>query len=461
MSIREVINYSNNLLKGERKIVKKDKEVSSVKGRFKVEIFDSLTGKKTYEAESENRITAALSNVAYMDTIYNTILYNTSKRNLIEAYNSDNSYAPNRFLVLTDTSIEEDPYDPIVYGNILGYADLWTAYSGSDILKGTINNMETTLINDTKHFVIDFPTHVANGTFNSIYTLGGIGINTFYPRLNSVYYDYTFANNNIQWIFNKVNMCVDENNIYVLKVDSKIIGIFNKSTLEFSKEITVSVDCRAISYDRVGNIWGISTNGKSIYKLSKNTLELLETIELPTGSYYLASNNPIDITVNEGFIYIIQKGYDMSGEGSTFKICRIGKDGTYNKSLVLGGSYEYYITKLKSGSELLVGSSKDNMFILDDDLNIDCTHKSSWSSCILDSGTNACDITFDPEMNTVYSGYYSSSNSSYNALKRGYFVPALSHTLLPEPITKTPTNTMKIQYDITVEKVGVFSMPSH
>ena len=58
----------------------KYKDIIPARGRFKIELFDDLTGRKIYEAESENRITAALGNVAYMEMIYNSILDNANPR---------------------------------------------------------------------------------------------------------------------------------------------------------------------------------------------------------------------------------------------------------------------------------------------------------------------------------------------------------------------------------------------
>ena len=51
-------------------------------------------------------------------------------------------------------------------------------------------------------------------------------------------------------------------------------------------------------------------------------------------------------------------------------------------------------------------------------------------------------------------------SSSYGKIVMSWVVPAGAHTLLPEPVTKTPTNTMKIQYDLTVDFVYSFDMPS-
>lgn len=460
--MRESISFSKDFISGIRKEKVKYKDIVPARGIFKVQLFDDLTGRKVYEAESENRITAALGNVAYMEMIYNSILDNTSPGYISKVYNNNYSYAPNRVLVLSDTTMEENQYDPFIYGEVIGYSDLWTAYSGSSSLRGTINLSESQRYDNTKHFVVDFPTHAANGTFNSIYTLGSTGSSSPYtPRLNSIYYDYNFVSSKGSWVFDKVNICIDEEKLYVLKVDNTKIGVFDKKQLDFIKEVTISKTCRAITYDRVGNLWGLSTNGKSVYKFSKDDFSLLETINVPASGYYSYSNTAIDICANEGFIYIIQQGRNSSSESTTTMIAKLGKDGVYFNKINLGGYNDYYISKLRSGSEFMVASKSERVYCLDENLEIIYNHLASWSKVIQGDYSYAEDFTYDWENGVVYSGYYSGSSTGNNYLRKGYFVPALSHTLLPEPITKTPTNTMKIQYDITVDRVGVFDMPEH
>ncbi|NSJ92506.1 hypothetical protein G7A79_25800, partial [Coprococcus sp. MSK.21.13] len=67
MSFRESISYSKDFLTG-RKIEKvKKKLIMPVQGIATVKLYDDLTGKQVYEAKSENRITAALANIAFLD----------------------------------------------------------------------------------------------------------------------------------------------------------------------------------------------------------------------------------------------------------------------------------------------------------------------------------------------------------------------------------------------------------
>ncbi|MBC2580062.1 hypothetical protein [Clostridium sp. DJ247] len=62
---------------------------------------------------------------------------------------------------------------------------------------------------------------------------------------------------------------------------------------------------------------------------------------------------------------------------------------------------------------------------------------------------------FDTETLFAFDDY------SYGKINEYYIVPASAHTMLPEAVTKTPINTMKIQYDFTCDYVNPLDMPSH
>ncbi|WP_243128899.1 hypothetical protein [Clostridium novyi] len=47
-----------------------------VQGIATVKLYDDLTGKQVYEAKSENRITAVLTNIAFLDEFYYPMLDN-------------------------------------------------------------------------------------------------------------------------------------------------------------------------------------------------------------------------------------------------------------------------------------------------------------------------------------------------------------------------------------------------
>lgn len=116
MAFKESVAYSKDLVNGTEIEVLKKKLIMPFTGTAIVKLYDSLTGKQTYEAKSENRISAVFGNMAYLDGFYYPMLDNTQD-------------------------------------NILN--DIYTTYP-------------FTRITGTKHYVMDFPTNAANGTFRGV-----------------------------------------------------------------------------------------------------------------------------------------------------------------------------------------------------------------------------------------------------------------------------------------------------
>src|SRR5690606_15738890 len=73
-------------------------------------------------------------------------------------------------MTLTDASHAEQPNKEwYMKGNEIGWALTTGPYSGSDEKRGSYNTSESFTTQEQVHIVIDFPTHAANGTFQSIY----------------------------------------------------------------------------------------------------------------------------------------------------------------------------------------------------------------------------------------------------------------------------------------------------
>lgn len=148
MPYKQSLSYSQDLIKGTRLEVLKKKPILPFTGTATIKLYDSLTGKQTYEAKSENRISAVFGNTAYLDGFYYPMLDNNIKdilRNIYSTY-------PFRIMVLTTGDIPEDAYDYWTWGNIVGYADSVYPYSGNDNLRGSLNQSETTRNDTTRHY---------------------------------------------------------------------------------------------------------------------------------------------------------------------------------------------------------------------------------------------------------------------------------------------------------------------
>ncbi|WP_051556514.1 hypothetical protein [Alkalihalobacterium bogoriense] len=166
MAIREVISYNKDLLTGDLFTLLKNKENTGIKGKVLIEVFDAQTHEKVKEAYTENIIP---------DLIFKDMFLRYFAGEVMGIGNTNHNHTKNLFnnIFLTDSTKAEMAGTEKVFGNVVGYAHRNSTYSGQDPLRGTINLAESKLeIRNNKirvNFVFDFPTHAANGEFESIF----------------------------------------------------------------------------------------------------------------------------------------------------------------------------------------------------------------------------------------------------------------------------------------------------
>lgn len=452
LALKESIAYSRNLITGKTKEIIKKKFILPFQGIATVKLYDDLTGKQVYEAKSENRISAVFGNCAFLEGYYYPMLDNEISFLLKGIYSS----YPFRVMVLTTGDIPEDPYDYWTWGNIVGYADGWYAYSGSSILRGTVNKAEwartNTAASGTRHFVIDFPTNAANGTFRSIYWTGGGSDDSTpqSPSVNITYLKRKVMQGTSATSLSSYNLCVDEANLYCLY--SKSIVVFDKNTGERKSDIALSATSKAVAYDGL-NFWILVSDG-SFKKTDKN-FNVLNTFSkseaLPGDLVY--SVEYCDIYASDNYVYITYKGCtDTSGSNSKYKSCvaKYNKDGTFvSKADIFSGSY---------GKVFITGIPNNKLWIVINDSSCVQLNENLSIYSITDYSSRwYYSICWDKTKQTLFAY----CDSGYGTVSEYYIVPASAHTLLPEPVTKTPTNTMKIQYDFTCDYVYPLDMPAH
>ncbi|SKA99748.1 hypothetical protein SAMN05443428_1383 [Caloramator quimbayensis] len=164
--MREVVSYNKDFLSNTVFIETKLKDERGIKGKVLVELFDSKTNKKVKEAYTENIIP---------DLFFKDMFIRHFAGGIMGIGPRESDYYNNNFecIYLTDSTKPESANTERISGNITGYAYRNTEYSGTDPLRGTINKAESKMelangkIRVT--FVFDFPTHAANGKFESIY----------------------------------------------------------------------------------------------------------------------------------------------------------------------------------------------------------------------------------------------------------------------------------------------------
>lgn len=346
MLYKQSLSYSKDLIKGTKIEVPKKKLILPFIGTATVKLYDALTGKQTYEAKSENRISAVFGNMAYLDGFYYPILDNMQENILSDIYTT----YPFRVMVLTTGDIAEDPYDYFTWGSIIDYADGWYTYSGSYVLRGAVNISETTRTNTgasgIRHYVIDFPTSAANGTFKSIYWTGGVGTGETAqnPKINSLYSKIALEAGTSSTSLPSYNLCTDGINFYALIKNTTSLVVYDKVTGVKKDNIILSASAKAIAYDDT-NFWLLISDG-SFKKLDKNFTVVSsypKSAAIPAD--LVCDVEYFDIAVNAAFVYITYNGCtDTSGSSSKYKSCiaKYNKDGTFaSKTEIYTGSIGY------------------------------------------------------------------------------------------------------------------------
>lgn len=191
--MRKAVGYDRSYIDGSIKEHIKMKPDVDIKGVVTIQMFDEA-GNIEREIKTENRITDSIARMAFMDYFCCRIRgnpwgrqweYNDSEvgsnisikdSSYIEGYSSSYSYsrfsyftAPFKHLLLTDDTNTESAFARTIKGNIIGWADKSRPYAGASTVKGTINLSESVFTEDNLHFVFDFPTSVANGSFQKLW----------------------------------------------------------------------------------------------------------------------------------------------------------------------------------------------------------------------------------------------------------------------------------------------------
>ena len=143
-------------------IVKHKPENVTAKGIATMQLTNVETGEVDYEVRSENIIMDFIGKNAYNYAFFTRM----------SGLDGGTLY-PFDSIHLTNWNEDEKANTPCFLGVRRGWAHRTDGYVGTDTLRGTINSAETRTYvnNDGKYvmsFVFDWPTHAANGTFNSI-----------------------------------------------------------------------------------------------------------------------------------------------------------------------------------------------------------------------------------------------------------------------------------------------------
>lgn len=531
--MRQIKGYDKSFIDGTIKEHIKIKPDVEIKGIVTIQLFDE-SGKLEREIKTENRITDSIARMAFMDYFccrirgnpwgkqyeYNDSEVGSSQASKDTNYNEQNgsySYftAPFRHFFLTDDTTPEDSFARGIKGNIIGWADKSRPYAGASTAKGTINLSETLFTENNLHFVFDFSTSVANGTFQKLWwcemmydlatqeTLYGLkpisrnfkldsyasrSVNTpMGTNFTPGYYSFTYSHYYRVFKYN--------NKLYVVGINyntSKMcMAVIDINTQEYS-EVDLYTTMGLTSTSFRPNHWMMAQENNYVYIFYINNPTKLHRLNLD-------DNTKTEITLSAGYTTLIgQQIPEISsswyGNIESYLLnglvgCKNGKlyipirynNGSVNKTFILvcnpdanltkTALYDMSVTATPTGPFAAIASLLNGY-----DLRLQPRDADTWFVCngsytfITDNSFNVIDITcrnYTFDYSNVLEDTNGSAIKKYRVSRNGNFInqwghdwllwePVAAMTLLPSPVTKTPTNTMKIQYDFNIQKADPF-----
>ena len=448
MEFRESISYNKDLITGEETFLHKQKPIIPLRGTAKIELFDDLSGKKVYEAKTENIINNIVSKYAFMDYFYDKIK---------GAKGLSHYLAPFQYMVLTDYKGAEDADMEFYKGSLVGYVDKAVAYSGLDTLCGTVNLSETKLDSTGDgllHFVFDFPTHAANGTFQSLWWVGNLitspskkrTITSECPctRTDGKGYSGNYAGLVLVRVSNKWVAIIGQNS-----VSNSVSGFYPKYALVLNDDFTFYkyIDISGkVSSSSINNYcgWGSSETDLIIY------------------NGYISSNNVCLLNIEtEQINYITCNASDYGNPniGANIRNNKLYISGSKFAEFSINGGSATFIKEYGPCTSYSFTDYNDNIGLVNASGNICFIENGILEITPVKVNTNTLQRHIKYRQNNSDMGYVLESilqDGTTVTLTIGEYsigTQVGAQTLLASPVTKTPTNTMKIQYDFQVEKV--------
>lgn len=379
------------------------KKAKPARGFITVQLFDEF-GHIVQEEKTENKMTYLVTN--RMKWRLRQDFYNGHPSSTL----TEPVYPLN--CIILDSSTDATIYDtyPLYrnIGQVIGWSNK-TNYSGTDTFRGTINAAESYTNNERVHYVFDWPTHAANGTFQTI-AWGNISSNKITGSYISTFsspdsYPYGFT-----W---------GGTNLWVGGYFSKKIYKINPNTGEVVNSFTTQISfLKGLAWDGTNYLWAI--NNSNIYKMNPNTGEIISSLINPVTS-------PVGFTCDGTNLWIT--GYD---EHKIYKV---------NPST--GAIIDLFPTPNSESRGLTWDGT--NLWVVDYygssiyKLN---PNTGGVISSFAQPVTSPQGIAWDGTNLWVVNQYY---------IYKGIDAQIGTITRIPNPVTKTSTNTMKVQYDFIFE----------
>lgn len=496
----------------------------NLEGRYTIQLFDK-DGSLLNENKGHNCINKGLFGTMYNNFLLNGIVKNDCMYNT--PYGSEvinNNYAVSGlvkwlFLTKSDLSNKEDSQNAVILGDIAGFAHSDDSNIYSDSKRGVINKSESAIVNNyidggnrvqsiTKHFVWDFGTDKANGTFSDIYlrcnnnydatsdySVSELNSLRFHNRVyNSFYLNCKNVAGSNYYKCDTGSASHDKDNVYIqnylLASDSNKSGTgYNAAyyTPTYCYDTITKIDMKSLKTEYItlqvpsdnasrqaiivqggGLLWRIERSYNctrytldGTYKDTINLANLFSSakVDIPaavtqiiykTDSYSytnsIFSNGVFSFTGDNNNIYISYK--NSTGD---FYIVTIDKNGNKLSEILSSNSrYKTLCIFYIDNHELLIDVISGESFIIKVDGTLENTNELGNIINI-----EKCMCAFYSKDGDLFYNFLEDKLYNFNTFKVAKIIPWSSHIKLDTPITKTSANTMKIQYDITCEYVPV------
>ncbi|MED4904131.1 hypothetical protein [Parageobacillus thermoglucosidasius] len=411
---------------GERIEIPYTKAPAPVRGLVKLELFDDLTGKKIEEIKSENFISKYV-HLYWEQLMRRSFIYHlNSQQGNLSGFSSLLDFPFNTFWLLDYNKPEDPENERIAPGKVVGYATRYT-YSGSDTKRGSINLAESFANAEQIHYVFDFPTHAANGTFQSL--IWSSAVEDSYIMWPYVRYT-TFSGSG--FIMRSSGIAITDTEVFIRSEEDDKVRVYDKNTFKgassqpkrefYLQYSNVLAMCYAMGY-----LWTVSYQDGKIRKVDPQNGTTLETITPNGGPSSLSG-----ITFDGVDFWVTDSTYSSTPQALVF---RVGLDGTikqawqdtYRRYWDIAYIPEYDLFMLADGA------SNSGMTIRNRNGEFICMFRTTF----LIGYYHAVDYKNGEVWHTNL------NNDITKQINGGL----AARTLLPSAVTKTNMNTMKVTYD--------------
>lgn len=499
MKQRRTIARKENFLTGEVIELEKFKPYKNARAVQTIELFDAATGKLIERTTAENffsrNVEAIQKQFALAALLSHQTGMDTSGYRLDQGWNSNtNSFAdpskimpfeklygsynaPLKYVVLTTDDTKEEPEkETMLKGQVIGWADRATTYSGSSTRQGTINTSESYGERGHMHLVFDWPTHAANGTFNSV----NFASNYYYNDFN---YWLGYQSNNISadgkgFNFHSSNRGIkikdgylyfsgykkDESsssqriyripiNLETWEIDADAVEEYTTNRINYND----SFDIQSFDIAPDGTIWYTADSGY-LFHFGRDG----ELLPIPgiTGSYlsFPGVREDVGMTIVGNELWIDTGGkasgnnpiltrYSLNDFSEPLDVRELVGANIASRS---SSYYLEYIPELN----LIAIKNDDRVYLYD---RSTYSFNSNTPLSIGVNRTYGVKIYYDQtRQSLMYLGVYQTSGASgsgngYMDVYWRYAGNLGARNLLPSPVTKTSQNTMKLTYDLYIE----------